>query len=110
MPQTIPIPHQPLYRFLESVADWAPKRDAVVFYGKTLTYRELEAKVNQFAHCLLGLGVQPGDRVQIVLPNTPQFIIAYYAILKIGAVLSCPIPTPTPSWWSATRARPTPRC
>ena len=87
IPHTIPIPHQPLFRFLESAADWAPRRAATVFYGKTLNYRELEAKVNQFAHGLLALGAQKGDRVQIVLPNTPQFIIAYYAILKIGAVV-----------------------
>ena len=87
IPPTIPIPHQPLYRFLESAADWAPRRTATVFYGKTLSYRELETRVNQFAHGLRALGVQRGDRVQIVLPNTPQFIIAYYAILKIGAVV-----------------------
>ena len=87
VPHTIPIPQQPLFRFLESVADWAPKHAAVVFYGQSMTYRELEAKVNQFAHGLRSLGVQPGDRVQIVLPNTPQFIIAYYAILKVGAVV-----------------------
>ncbi len=84
---TIPIPQQPLFRFLENAADWVPRRIATVFYGKTLTYRELEAKVNQFARGLHDIGVQAGDRVQIVLPNTPQFIIAYYAILKLGAVV-----------------------
>lgn len=84
---TIPIPHQPLFRFLESAADWVPRRIATVFYGKTLTYRQLEAKANQFARGLRNCGVSAGDRVQIVLPNTPQFIIAYYAILKLGAVV-----------------------
>ncbi len=84
---TIPIPHQPLFRFLESAADWVPRRIATVFYGKTLTYRQLETRANQFAWALRGLGVKAGDRVQIVLPNTPQFIIAYYAILKLGAVV-----------------------
>ena len=87
IPHTIPIPHQPLFRFLESAADWAPRRTATVFYGKTLSYRELETKVNQFARGLSDSGVGARDRVQIVLPNTPQFIIAYYAILKIGAVV-----------------------
>ena len=84
---SIPIPQQPLHRFLESAADWAPKRIATVFYGKTLTYRELETKVNQFARGLRELGIAKGDRVQIVLPNTPQFVISYYAILKLGAVV-----------------------
>lgn len=87
IPPTIPIPNQPLFRFLESAADWAPRRLATVFYGKTLTYRQLEGKVNQFARGLRDLGVEKGDRVQIVLPNTPQFIIAYYAIMKLGAVV-----------------------
>ena len=84
---TIPIPHQPLFRFLESAADWAPRRVATVFYGKTLTYRQLEARTNQFARGLRNLGITAGDRVQIVLPNTPQFLIAYYAVLKLGAVV-----------------------
>ncbi len=87
IPHTIPIPEQPLFRFLESAADWAPKSTATVFYGKTLTYQQLESRVNQFARALRALGVAAGDRVQIVLPNTPQFIIAYYAILKLGAVV-----------------------
>ena len=87
IPHTIPIPKQPLFRFLESAADWLPKQTATVFYGKTLNYRELDAKVNQFARGLRDLGIIRGDRVQIVLPNTPQFIIAYYAVLKLGAVV-----------------------
>ena len=84
---TIPIPQQPLFRFLESAADWAPRRIATVFYGKTWTYRELETRVNRFARGLGHMGIGQGDRVQIVLPNTPQFIVAYYAILKLGAVV-----------------------
>jgi long-chain acyl-CoA synthetase len=91
-PPTIPIPRQPLYKFLESAADSVPKRDAVVFYGTRLTYRQLDSKVNQFAHALHGLGVRPGDRVTVVLPNTPQMIIAYYATLKIGGVVVLPNP------------------
>lgn len=86
-PHTIPIPNQPLFRFLESAADWRPKRVATVFYGKTMTYRELEARVNQFAHGLSRMGLGSGERVMIVLPNTPQFLIAYYAILKLNAVV-----------------------
>ena len=84
---TIPIPQQPLFKFLESAADWAPRKTATVFYGKTLNYGELETRVNQFARGLRDMGIGKGDRVQIVLPNTPQFIIAYYAIIKLGAVV-----------------------
>ncbi|MBZ0305281.1 MAG: long-chain fatty acid--CoA ligase, partial [Anaerolineae bacterium] len=71
-------------------ADWVPKRDATIFYGAKLTYEQLEARVNQFAHALLGLGVLPGDRVLIVMPNMPQFIEAYYAVLKIGGIIVLP--------------------
>lgn len=91
-PLTVPIPRQPLHKFLESAADWVPKRTATVFYGSKLTYRELDSLVNQFAHALQGLGVRPGDRVMVVLPNVPQMIVAYYATIKIGAVSVLPNP------------------
>ncbi len=86
-PHTVPIPRQPLHRFLEAAADNVPKRTATVFYGSKLTYQQLEQQANQFAHALHGLGVGPGDRVMVVLPNVPQMIIAYYATLKIGGVV-----------------------
>ncbi|NIM94625.1 MAG: alpha/beta fold hydrolase [Anaerolineales bacterium] len=87
VPHTIPIPRQPLHRFLEVSADWFPKHTATVFYGSTLSYQQLDRRVNQFAHVLHGMGVGPGDRVMVVLPNMPQMIIAYYATLKIGGVV-----------------------
>jgi len=91
-PHTIPIPRQPLYKFLESAADSLPKRVAVSFYGSELTYQQLNEQSNQFAHALRGLGIQPGERVMLVLPNTPQMIIAYYGILKMGGVVVLPNP------------------
>ncbi|MDX1991456.1 MAG: alpha/beta fold hydrolase [bacterium] len=91
-PRTIPIPRQPLHRFLESAAEWVPKHTATIFYESTLSYQQLNARVNQFAHALHGLGVRPGDRVMIVLPNLPQLVIAYYATLKIGGVVVMPNP------------------
>lgn len=91
-PETIPIPHQPFHKFLESAADWKPKQDAVIFYGQKLSYQQLNEKTNQLAHALQKLGVKQGDRVMIVLPNAPQMIMAYYAILKIGAVAVLPNP------------------
>ena len=87
VPHTIPVPRQPLHKFLETTADWMPNRTATLFYGSRLTYKQLDRHVNQFSHALHGLGVGPGDRVMIVLPNMPQMIIAYYAALKIGAVV-----------------------
>lgn len=91
-PYTFPIPRQPLHKFLEAAANWAPKNVATVFYGSTLTYEQLNQRVNQLAHALHGLGVGPGDRVMVVLPNMPQMIIAYYATLRIGGVVVLPNP------------------
>jgi long-chain acyl-CoA synthetase len=91
-PYTIPVPRRSLDKFLESAADWVPKRTATVFYGQKLTYKELNAKVNQFAHVLQGLGVQSGDRVLLVMPNSPIFIIAYYATIRIGGIVVLPNP------------------
>ena len=65
-------------------------------YRATLTYAELMAQVNRFAAALTALGVQPGDRVGLMLPNLPQFVIAFYAALKAGAVVVNTNPTYTP--------------
>ena len=91
-PHTVPIPRQPLHKFLEAAADNVPKRTATVFYGSKLTYQQLEWHANQFAHALHGLGIEPGGRVMLVLPNMPQMIVAYYATLKIGGVVVLPNP------------------
>jgi long-chain acyl-CoA synthetase len=91
-PRTIPVPRRSLDKFLESAADWVPKKTATIFYGQKLSYKDLNAKVNQFAHSLQGLGIRSGDRVLIVLPNSPTFIIAYYAALRAGGVVVLPNP------------------
>jgi long-chain acyl-CoA synthetase len=91
-PHTIPIPRQPLHKFLESAAEWLPKRPATVFNGHTLTYGQLNDHANQLAHALRGLGVSAGQRVAIVLPTSPQFILSYYATLKAGGVVVLPNP------------------
>ncbi|MCK6626423.1 MAG: alpha/beta fold hydrolase [Anaerolineae bacterium] len=86
-PLTVPIPRRPLPQFLEGAADWVPKRTATLFYGARLTYQQLNRQVNAFAHALLGLGVGPGERVLVALPNMPQMIIAYFGALKAGGVV-----------------------
>jgi long-chain acyl-CoA synthetase len=64
-----------------------PHQTATWFYGSKLTYQQLDRRANQFAHALHGLGVQPGDRVMLVLPNMPQMLVAYYGTLKVGGVV-----------------------
>ena len=91
-PPSLPIPDRPLFTFLDSAVDWMPKRIATIFYNQRLTYRQLNERVNQLAHVLHGKGVRPGDRVFVVLPNTPQLVIAFYAIIKVGGVVAMPNP------------------
>ncbi len=87
VPHTLEYPRVPLFRLLEESADRFPDRTAVSFFGATLTYRELDALANRFAHALRDLGVEKGDRVGLLLPNCPQFVICYYGALKAGATV-----------------------
>jgi long-chain acyl-CoA synthetase len=87
VPFTIAYPSQPFFRFLDSAARHHPRNRAIVFYDHVLTYRELNDAVNRFANALIDLGVKKGDRVALLLPNSPQMLIAYYGALKAGAVV-----------------------
>jgi long-chain acyl-CoA synthetase len=87
VPYTLHYPTQPLFTFLDIAARRFPSATATVFYGSTLSYRSLRRQANRFANGLLQLGIQPGDRVALLLPNCPQFVIGYYGALKAGAVV-----------------------
>ncbi|MDO4631538.1 MAG: long-chain-fatty-acid--CoA ligase [Corynebacterium sp.] len=62
-------------------------KPATYFFGRTQTYGELDKQVRSAATGLRALGVRPGDRVAIVLPNCPQHVAAYFAILKLGGIV-----------------------
>jgi long-chain acyl-CoA synthetase len=81
------------YDFLKNSAEKIPDRLAVVFFNYKLTYRQLKDRADSFAAFLKMLGVSKGDRVAIDLPNCPQYIIAFQAINKIGAVVTQISPT-----------------
>ena len=70
----------------ERTAQWADK-DAIAYFGATTTYRELGDRVARVAEGLRALGVKAGDRVALVMPNAPQHVIAFYAVLRVGAVV-----------------------
>lgn len=63
-----------------------PERPALRFGGATITYGELEGRANCVARHLASLGVEAGDRVALFLPNGPEFVVGYVAILKLGAI------------------------
>lgn len=75
-----------LPQILERTAQRYPDRTALLFEGFRMTYRELKEAMDRMATALANLGVRPGDRVAIQLPNVPQAVIAYYGVLRSGAV------------------------
>ena len=85
-PYWIRQPGVPLTRLLEATARRFAKTPAIDYFGKRIKWRELDKLVNRFAHGLLSLDVKPGERVMLALPNTPHWVIAYFAAQKIGAV------------------------
>ncbi|RKW70622.1 AMP-binding protein [Galactobacter caseinivorans] len=68
------------------VAEFGDK-DAVSFFGATTSYQQLGASVERVAGALLELGVNAGDRVALVMPNSPQHVVAFYAVLRLGAIV-----------------------
>ena len=82
-----PYPDGSLYSLLDSAAARHADRPAIAFLGKHITYRQLLGEVERCSAMLAELGVGKGDRVGLVLPNCPQYVIAYYAIVRLGAVV-----------------------
>jgi long-chain acyl-CoA synthetase len=88
VPADIDIPEKSIPDMIdEAVKKWGNKT-SIVFYGRKLKHKEIQELSLKFATALHDLGVKKGDRVAILLPNCPQFIIAYFGILRIGAVAS----------------------
>ncbi|MFW9779844.1 MAG: AMP-binding protein, partial [Candidatus Heimdallarchaeota archaeon] len=81
-----PYPKINVYKFLKDATEEYPDNIALAYLNTELTYTQLLEDVNRFANALLSLNVQKGDMVSTVLPTCPQFVIADYAIMGIGAV------------------------
>ena len=88
VPKTLdPYPEKSVFSILSESADRFPDRPAIAWFGKHLSYRQLMAEVERFSAVLAGLGVKRGDRVGLLLPNCPQYVIGYYATVRLGAVI-----------------------
>ena len=106
VPQTVAIPEIPLPQLLVDAAQKYPNNIAIrmilkylplgLSIGSKMTYRELNDASDHFAAALQKLGVQKGDRVSLMLPNVPQYVIAYFGVMKAGAVVVNTNPTYTP--------------
>jgi long-chain acyl-CoA synthetase len=88
VPASVEVPLKSVAQVFDEATERDPGRPAVVFYGRTLSYRELRDATDRLACALARLGVQKGDRVALYLLNSPQFIIAYFAALKCGATVT----------------------
>jgi long-chain acyl-CoA synthetase len=87
VPRSIEYPEMPLYGFLENSARKFPSRVGALYLGNGVTYSNLWEKVTCFAGHIKHLGVEKGDRVGLLLANTPQFIIAFNGVLAAGGVV-----------------------
>jgi long-chain acyl-CoA synthetase len=87
VPAQIELPTESLVALYERSVAEAGTAVATEFFGRTTTYAELGDQIARAAEGLRRLGVQSGDRVAIVLPNCPQHIVAFYAVLRLGAVV-----------------------
>jgi long-chain acyl-CoA synthetase len=88
VPATVEVPLKSLGQAFDEATERAPERAAVIFYGRSISYRELREATDRLACALAELGVKKGDRVALYLLNSPQFIIAYFAALKCGATVT----------------------
>lgn len=96
VPTTIEYPKAPLFHFLEEAARKYPDRACTIFKGAVVTYKEMNDISNRIAAALVDMGVKKGDRVGMFMPNTPQFVMIYYGILKAGAAVVATNPLYTP--------------
>ena len=96
VPANIDYPKVPLFHFLEESARKYPDRACTIFKGAVISFKEMNERTNRLAAALVDLGVKKGDRVGIFMPNTPQFVEAYFGILKAGGVVVATNPLYTP--------------
>ena len=97
VPKQVAVPDVALTQLLEDAVRDFPRRTALAFLGRTMSYRALGDAVERLAGALHGLGVRKGDRVALILPNCPQNVIAFFAVLRLGAVVVSHNPLYTPS-------------
>lgn len=86
VPHGLDIPDVPLYAMLDEAAEKYGQRIAVEFQNNRMTYAQLKDQSEALAASLRERGVKPGDRVAIMLPNLPQTFVAFWGVIKAGAV------------------------
>ncbi|WP_147803446.1 AMP-binding protein [Alkalicoccus halolimnae] len=87
IPASLEYPHQTLHSYLQEGAEEEPDKVLLHFLGKTMTFKQVYEEAKRFAGQLQQMGVHKGDRVAIMLANTPQSVVSYYGILMAGGVV-----------------------
>lgn len=75
-----------VHEFLENSADKYPDKDALFVSGQWYSYRDINEKANQLAHYLIEMDTKRGDRVALLIENSFEYVVTYYAVLKTGAI------------------------
>ncbi len=89
------IPEHTLSGYIRAHADRFPEREALVYLGSAITYRELDRLADRFAKVLVALGCQRGDVLGVHMPNTPQYVVAFVAAARLGLVTTSLSPLAT---------------
>lgn len=87
VPPNIRYPRIPAHELVNIAANVMPDKTALDLYGTQLTFWQVRGQVMRMANALAGLGVKKGDRVAVHLPNSPQYVVAYYATMSLGAIV-----------------------
>ncbi len=87
IPHTLTFEETSLQQLLKNTAEKYPNKIAIHFNGKELSYQELYESALKFAGYLQKIGIQKGDRVAIMLPNTPQSVISFYGVMMAGGIV-----------------------
>ncbi|MCP4666390.1 MAG: AMP-binding protein, partial [Deltaproteobacteria bacterium] len=85
-PTTIRYPRVPAHQLMHVSVNAYPDKAALNFYGTETTFWELREQILRMANALGALGIQKGERVGVHLPTCPQYVIAYHAVLSLGAI------------------------
>ncbi len=88
VPPAVEFPKKSLVDLFDETAKKYANQPAVIFYGNKITFRQLHDEVNRFATALSQMGVKKGDKVALYLLNSPQYVIAYFSILKVGGTVT----------------------
>ena len=86
VPTTLRYPQVPAQRLMQAAVRAYPDKPALNFFGTETTFWDLRTQVLRLANALIKLGVKKGERVGLHLPTSPQYVIAYHAVLSLGAI------------------------